>query len=361
VALTLTSIKKFVGTGWGKGGSDRPVAHAATFKPPARPRKAPKPRHVEPYEAADRPVVENDPLRQAFHGERFAYILAHPDKFVQHAEYETLARRAAAAIDESFALVPEGWASIAVRIPDEPGAPEIDVEVEPFLLARHAVSNLQYQKFVDAGGYGELDLWPKEIWPHLIDFKDLSGTPAPRYWRNGRHNRLFADHPVVGICYYEAAAYCLWSGFRLPTEAEWQMAASWRIRSAANTMRRYPWGDALNVNYCNIWASSIGRTVPVHSYEAGASPNDILQLIGNVWEWNDSDFCPADAGGNPIVGDMMMKGIRGGAFDTYFACQASSLFRTGLASLARPNNVGFRLAMDLQRQGMPADPAPAVN
>lgn len=357
MGLSLSSFKKLMPIGRA-GRSEAAAQRQAPPLVPARPRRPPPPRRVEPFEPADRPVVEKDPLRQWMQLERFGRILAEPDAFQGHLEYAVFARRAAAAIDEAFALVPEGWASLAVRIPEEPGAPELDFEVEPFLLARHTVTNAQYQKFVDAGGYDDLDLWPRDLWPHLIDFRDLTGTPGPRYWRHGRHNKLISDHPVVGVCFFEAAAYCKWAGFRLPTDAEWQMAASWRIRSAANTLRRYPWGDALNINACNIWASGIGRTVPVHAYEAGAAPNDVLQLIGNVWEWTEMDFSPADAAGNPIVGDMLMKGIRGGAFDTYFACQATSLFRTGLSSLSRTHNVGFRCAMDLKR---PDDAAPVAD
>src|SRR5206468_4186091 len=161
------------------------------------------------------------------------------------------------AIDENFALVPEGFVSLPQTIDDNPGCPEIDVETEPFLLARHAVTHAQFQKFVDAGAYEELELWPKDIWPHLIDFKDQTEHVGPRYWKNGRHDRRLAEHPVVGINCYEAAAYAQWAGFRLPTEAEWQMAASWRIRSSAHLLRRYPWGDALDTRRCNIWASGI--------------------------------------------------------------------------------------------------------
>jgi iron(II)-dependent oxidoreductase len=181
----------------------------------------------------------------------------------------------------------------------------------------------------------------------LIDFKDATGQPGPRFWRDSRHDRRLADHPVVGICWYEAAAYARWAGCRLPTEAEWQMAASWRIRSSAHVLRRYPWGDALDTSRCNIWASGIHRTVPVNAYPHGAAPNGVCQLIGNVWEWTACDLELKDEEGNAIVGDMVFKSIRGGAYDTYFAAQATSCFRTGLASLARPHNVGVRLAMDV--------------
>jgi iron(II)-dependent oxidoreductase len=86
--------------------------------------------------------------------------------------------------------------------------------------------------------------------------------------------------------------------------------------------------------------------VPVSEYVSGASPNGVLQLIGNVWEWTGSNF-EVSYEYRPVVGDMLLKSIRGGAFDTYFAAQATSAFRTGMAALARVHNVGFRCALDM--------------
>ena len=111
--------------------------------------------------------------------------------------------------------------------------------------------------------------------------------------------------------------------------------------------------DALDVQRCNIWASGNGETVPVDAYDSGAAPNGVLQLIGNVWEWTSSDFGLLHDNGQPIAGPMAMKSIRGGAFDTYFAGQATSLFRTGMATLSRVYNVGFRCALSLHTQAGP--------
>ena len=190
-------------------------------------------------------------------------------------------------------------------------------------------------------------MWTEDIWPHLIEFKDQTGSHGPRFWRDGRHDRRITDHPVVGISYYEAEAYARWAGYRLPTSAEWQMAANWRIRSSAHVLRRYPWGDAFDTRKCNLWASNVGHTVPVQAYEEGAAPNGVLQLIGNAWEWTDGDYEVQDDAHRVVVGDMVLKEIRGGAFDTYFPAQATSSFRTGLASLRRMHNVGFRCVVDL--------------
>ncbi|MFA5863438.1 MAG: formylglycine-generating enzyme family protein [Phycisphaerae bacterium] len=310
----------------------------------------PKARHQEPYVPADILALDSDPLKQCLQLERYARILADCDQWQDHPQLSTIRQSASQKLDEQFALVPEGYAALAQTVNDYPGCPETDIQTEPFLLARCAVTNAQFQKFVDADGYANLDLWPKDIWPHLIDFKDRTEHPGPRFWEHGRHEKGLIDHPVVGVCYFEAAAYAQWAGVRLPTEAQWQMAASWRIRSIAHVLRRYPWGDALDIKRCNIWASNIGRTVSVNEYPAGAAPNGVMQLVGNVWEWTDADFSVVDSAGRPVVGDMLMKSIRGGAFDTYFPSQATSLFRTGLGVLFRVHNVGFRCALDVDKQ-----------
>jgi iron(II)-dependent oxidoreductase len=297
-------------------------------------------------------AADEHPLRSCMQLERYGVIVTRGERWRAHPDYDSVFQGALDLIDQRFALVPEGFVSMPATVSDQPGCPEIDVETEPFLLARTCVTNAQYQKFVDSGGYEELDLWPEEMWPHLIGFHDQTGKPGPRFWRSGKHDSGKADHPVVGICFYEAETYARWAGFRLPSEAEWQMAASWRIRSSAHVFRRYPWGDAVDVRRCNIWSSGRNGTVPVTNYSEGAAPNGVLQLIGNVWEWTATDLEITDEAGRPVVGDMLMKSIRGGAYDTYFSCQATSHFRTGLACLSRAHNVGFRCVLDAGRRGV---------
>lgn len=297
-----------------------------------------------PAERIDLPA---DPLEQALRQERCGAIVRHRERWVNHPNFATGFDAAVRAIDERFALVPEGIVSLALSIFDEPGQPEEDVTTEPFLLARHAVTNAEFQHFVDAGGYEQLELWPEALWAQLIDLKDATGQPGPRYWKHGRHDRRLARHPVVGVCFYEGAAYAAWAGYRLPTDAEWQMAAGWRLRSAAQAQRRYPWGDGFDVNCCNLWASGHGGTLPVDAYAPGAAPNGARQLVGNTWEWTETDYYPVDRDGRQVVGSALLKGLRGGAYDSYFPWQATSTFRTGLEGLARVHNVGFRCALDL--------------
>ncbi len=302
---------------------------------------------VEEYRPAPFPKLPDDDLARAFVLGRHAIILQEEQKCQQQPGGEKILIKTKSEMEQAMALVPAGQVTINNSLTAQPGSSEIDVEVDPFLLDVLCVTNARFQMFVDAGGYDELDYWPEDIWPHLIELKDHTGNPGPRFWRNSRHNLLITNHPVVGISWFEAQAFALWAGQRLPTEAEWQMAASWQIKSSTDVMRRFPWGDAMDARKCNIWASRIGHTVEVDQYSNGAAPNQVLQLVGNVWEWTDSEYVIQDDEGNPVVGEMPMHAIRGAAYDTYFELQASSQFRTGLIALARSHNTGFRCAMNL--------------
>ena len=313
-----------------------------------KPMAVAKPGEEARYQPSDPTRIPADLVDQCLTLGRFGYLLHNREALQREHDIDRACREAADHIDDIFALVPEGFASLPKSVVDFPGCPEETIETPEFLLSRTPVTNAQYQKFVDAGGYDDLELWPKDIWPHLIDFKDQTDQPGPRFWRNSRHCKTVSNHPVVGVNFYEATAYATWAGYRLPNEAEWQMAATWRIRSAANTMRRYPWGDALDTLRCNIWASGIGTTCPVENYPDGSAPNGVMNLVGNVWEWTSNEFVVADEEGNRVVADMRMNSIRGGAYDTYFAVQATGVFRTGLVSMARTHNTGFRCALTLE-------------
>lgn len=300
------------------------------------------------YKPAPREAPESDPLKRLYQLGRLTAILREEHKWRSQPLAMGIIESVKRDLEQRMALVPAGSVTLALTLSAQPDAPEKDIEVQPFLLDVHAVTNARFQRFVDADGYDSLDCWPEEIWPHLIEFKDQSGQPGPRFWRNGRHDVRFADHPVVGISWFEAQAFAAWVGQRLPTEAEWQMAASWHINSSADLLRRFPWGDAMDNTRCNIWSSRKHGTVPVNDYPRGAAPNRVMNLVGNVWEWTGSEFTVTDDDNRPIVGEMPMYSIRGGAFDTYFETQTTASFRTGQLALARSHNSGFRCAMDLK-------------
>jgi len=312
--------------------------------PPPRPKTPSK--QVD-YQPAPPENLDDNALMRMLDQGRYAAIIRDRDLWEGHGELEEVVKQATGELERRMAIVPAGLVAIPTTLVDQPGAPEEESDVEPFLLCVHAVTNAEYQRFVDDGGYESLEYWPEDIWPHLIEFKDLTDNLGPACWRGGRHDQRFGDHPVVGVSWIEAQAYSLWIGLRLPTDVEWQVAASWGIKSAADIHRRFPWGDAMDNTRCNIWSTRLGHTAPVSAYPTGASPNRIMQLVGNVWEWTATEFDVTDESGRPILGEMIMQAIRGGAFDTYFETQATAQFRTGLIALSRAHNVGFRCAMDL--------------
>lgn len=176
------------------------------------------------------------------------------------------------------------------------------VEVAPFAIARAPVTNAEFAAFVEAGGYAERRWWSEAGW----QWRARAGLTAPVYWRRksgGWEVRAFdrwvapAPHqPVVHVSWFEADAYCRWAGRRLPTEAEWEVAAS-RMPDAAGTglapgKRRYPWGDAPpDGSRANLDAQRIG-CVDVAAHPDGDSAFGCRQMLGNVWEWTRSLFGP---------------------------------------------------------------------
>lgn len=210
--------------------------------------------------------------------------------------------------------------------------PQHEVELPSFAIGRYPVTNQAFAPFVEDGGYTRSDLWLDEGWA----WREKSGATAPHYWKSAARR---PNHPVVGVCWWEAQAYCRWltermteSGelrpgerVRLPSEAEWEKAARGgghldRRRSRPNPMprRRFPWGDAFFANLCNTAESGIGATTPVGMFPAGASPYNIDDVTGNVLEWCSSKPSPypyhASDGREFVEGGRTPRVARGGAW-----------------------------------------------
>ena len=98
--------------------------------------------------------------------------------------------------------------------------------VEALLLDRYPVTNIDYLEFVSVGGYEQMSLWDRDVWPAVVDFVDRTGHPGPRHWSDGSFPVKLWDHPVVGVSWYEAEAYGCWAGKRLPSDEEWVKAAA---------------------------------------------------------------------------------------------------------------------------------------
>ena len=178
-----------------------------------------------------------------------------------------------------------------------------EIEIAPFAISKTAVTNSEFRQFVADAGYRRSELWAAEGW----QWRTSVGAEHPVYWRgegNGRWLRRNFDEwcaldgrlPVIHVNWYEADAYCRWSGRRLPTEAEWELAASSEPTAGGRGMtthkRRYPWGnDSPTPKLANLDWRAMGCT-PVDALPAGDSAFGCRQMIGNVWEWTASDFKP---------------------------------------------------------------------
>jgi iron(II)-dependent oxidoreductase len=304
------------------------------------------------------PAGPNAPAEAARSGEGSSRVRGMTRQLVADDRYTfVLLREAAGDITESdavpawtaittqMALVPSG----VVPVTRSNGAVEA-VEVAAFYLDRYAVTNRQFQRFVAAGGYDNLEIWTQEVWPSLMKFTDRTRKPGPRDWEDGRFPAGKADHPVVGVCWYEAAAYAAWVGKRLPGDAEWQKVGGWPEHLSGGSCNRYPWGDVFEPERANLWSAGVGTTVPVHEYAKGATPNGILQMTGNVWEWlaDPLEMIPCHPT-EVFRSTRPLRRIVGGAFDTYFPAEATSQFLTGQPELDRRENIGFRCAINASR------------
>ena len=195
--------------------------------------------------------------------------------------------------------------------------PQRQVNLPAFRIGQYPVTNAQYVAFVQDGGYS--DKW-RACW-----------TQAGWKWKGERaapdtYGGVFdlANHPVVMVTWYEAAAFCRWLTERLraakiirpeqtvmlPSEAQWEKAA----RGADG--REYPWGGKLDPNHANYSGTNIGATSAVGCFPAGVSPYGCLDMSGNVLEWCSTkwqDSYKNYRDDNALEGDAA-RVLRGGAF-----------------------------------------------
>lgn len=276
----------------------------------------------------------------------------------------TASPTAASPAPPSPVLIPAG--SYPIGSPDaDDTQPVHQVALQAFLLDRTEVTNAQYAEFLNslqiqplqdaaAGAVRPSDL-PETALPLLIEGAEgsqqslliaLDDEHAQIAIRNGQFAAEpgYADHPVTETTWPGAVRFCQWRGARLPTEVEWEAAA----RGAAG--RTYPWGNEPPTPERAVYGRESGQTAPVGSHPAGATPEGLQDLAGNVAEWTSTLYRPypySSQDGREQPTDPGERVTRGGdhVFDSA-PNQLTTYFRTGFSRAPDRGHrhIGFRCA-----------------
>jgi formylglycine-generating enzyme required for sulfatase activity len=235
-----------------------------------------------------------------------------------------------------------------------------------YKIARYPVTNAQYQQFVAGGGYAQAAYWEEASKAGFWESERFKGRwdSEPRNCADdyGAPFNL-PNHPVVGVSWYEALAFCRWLteqlhnhrsiphdwAICLPSEAEWEKAA----RGLDD--RCYPWGDAVDPDRANYQESGIGRTSTVGCFPGGASPYGVEEMSGNILEWTRSlwgvnlvtpeygyPYTLTDRRERLTASDRVLRVLRGG----YYADGAGDIgcgVRHWDHPYSRYFNIGFRV------------------
>jgi iron(II)-dependent oxidoreductase len=166
-------------------------------------------------------------------------------------------------------------------------------DVRGYLIGRTPITNATYLTFVEGGGYERREWWSDEgwAWKEEYDITHPGAWTAGRSaeWRLGKLEPLNPHRPVVHVSWFEADAFARSHGARLPTEVEWEKAATWDQETGA--ARPYPWGDDPPVPGTHANLDQLGGgPAPAGAFPAGVSPSGCLGMIGDVWEWTESEF-----------------------------------------------------------------------
>jgi formylglycine-generating enzyme required for sulfatase activity len=240
---------------------------------------------------------------------------------------KTVHTKGASAIPSDMVLVPGAAFSYNVTTNDDfipyPDVSAKIISIDSFLIDRYPVTNAQYYEFLSRSGYRPVDT-----------------VRYLRHWQSGIFKQGQDKYPVVNVSFEDMRAYARWADKRLPTEAEWQLAAQ------GTDKRKWPWGDEFHGTYCN---NSFTRPTPVDAFIKGQSPYGAVDMVGNVWQ---------------MTGDMYFNGtnyfciIRGGSYYKpesswwYIQGGPQPLDKTQMLLLVSPgfdrsSTVGFRCVKDL--------------
>ena len=230
-------------------------------------------------------------------------------------------------IPTDMVLVPGSLFSFSVSTSEDfipyPDVSDKIVRVDSFLVDKYPVTNAQYYDFVLNSGYRPSDT-----------------TRYLRHWYSGMFRQGQEKFPVVYVSYEDMLAYSKWAQKRLPTQAEWQLAAQ------GPDNRKWPWGDEFHGTYCN---SSFDRATPVDAFTKGQSPYGVFDMVGNVWQmtndmyFNGTNYFIIIRGGSYYKAESSWWYIKGGP---------QSLDKTQVLLMVSPGfdrsaTVGFRCVKDI--------------
>ncbi len=252
---------------------------------------------------------------------------------------------------DRFAEIPAGTYQAGVR-------KEVKDIPYMYFAARYPVTNIQYARFVKEDGYQTHEFWSEVGWEwrtgkydsrtlqdverDWLEHRPLAKRNVPYYWHNIELSNPIV--PVVGICWFEAEAYCSWlskkivavpDGYviRLPLDDEWERAAR------GIDGREYPWGEGFNKAAANTWdsestGSGLGGTTAVCTFPKGVSPEGAWDMSGNSWEWTTTWYDD----------DRKYRIVRGGSWIGY-QWFARTSFCNWSIPLMFNDDLGFRVVI----------------
>ena len=232
--------------------------------------------------------------------------------------------------------------------------PRHKVSLSAYEVAKYPTTNAMFARFIVDEGYADARWWSEAIedgyWENGQGYRHGN---LPRYWDDDRWSN--PSQPVVGVSWYEAAAYCRWLTaavgdgcvYRLPTEAEWERAAG-----GAPAGWAYPWGDKWQAGVCNSKEAGLEQTSPVGLFSEGATQEGVGDMVGNVYEWC-RDWYAEDAYAgsrhrNPTGPDSgQYRVLRGGSWYSQGPSRCRCGFRLGFDPRYGGNGGGFRCVRTL--------------
>ena len=235
-----------------------------------------------------------------------------------------------------------------------------EVQVNPFRIARAAVTNTEFAAFVNDQGYTREEFWSADGWVWLqqnnVEYPVYWQQDGTQQWSERRFDRWAPLEPhraVIHVCAHEADAYCRWADVRLPTETEWEVAALATPdgNSFSYDGRRYPWGNDKPMPVQAHLDGFVSGTIDVGAIPEGDSPLGCRQMIGNVWEWTANTFGPFpgfapdsyEDYSQPLFGETRV--LRGGAWTTR-SHYVNAKYRNYFEPDRRDVFAGFRVCQD---------------